>query len=101
MVLRGFLRHFFVDLNHEPQLDTITGNVATLTTRPPRGRSNAVLGGLLKKTKSSHRDERKILRDSESKPRTLTQGADTLTTEPRHFFATMLQYRSEEQNLFF
>ena len=31
---------FLVDLNHEPQpsLDTITGNVATLTIRPPRRR---------------------------------------------------------------
>jgi len=38
------------DLNHEPQpsLDTITGNVATLTTRPPRRRSAAVFGGVLK-----------------------------------------------------
>jgi len=38
------------DLNREPQpsLDTITGNVATLTTRPPRRRSYAVSGGLLK-----------------------------------------------------
>ena len=37
------------DLNREPQpsLDTITGNVATLTTRPPRRRSSAVFGGVL------------------------------------------------------
>jgi len=38
------------DLNREPQpsLDTITGNVATLTTRPPRRRSIAVFRALLK-----------------------------------------------------
>jgi len=38
------------DLNREPQpsLDTVTGNVATLTTRPPRRRLSAVFGGALK-----------------------------------------------------
>jgi len=38
------------DLNREPQpsLDTITGNLATITTRPPRRRSFAVFGALLK-----------------------------------------------------
>jgi len=37
------------DLNREPQpnLDTIAGNVATLTTRPPRRHSSAVFGGVL------------------------------------------------------
>ena len=37
------------DLNREPQpsLDTITGNVATLTTRPPRRRLPMVFGGVL------------------------------------------------------
>jgi len=37
------------DSNREPQpsLDTIIGNVATLTTRPPRRRPSLVLGGVL------------------------------------------------------
>jgi len=38
------------DLNREPQpsLDTIAGNVATLTTQPPRRRSSVVFGGVPK-----------------------------------------------------
>ena len=38
------------DLNCEPQpsLDTITGNVATLSTRPPRRRLIGVFGALFK-----------------------------------------------------
>jgi len=65
---------FFVDLNHEhqPILDTITGNVAKLTTRPPRKRLIAVFGALLGVSEEvSAKGERKVLRNLESNPRTL------------------------------
>ena len=50
------------DLTHEPQpsLDIITGNVATLTTRPPRRRLSPVFGGVLYWRSLAERKEEKF-----------------------------------------
>jgi len=48
-ILRGCARHLIADLNHEPlSLDTTTGNLATLTTRPLRRRLIMVFRSVIK-----------------------------------------------------
>jgi len=74
------------DLNREPQpsLDTITGNVATLATRPPRRRSTPVFGAILKWQSLRKRVKENFFRNRDSNPRTSDQGggyADHSTTE--------------------
>jgi len=102
-VLRGCPRHLIADrirtANFNRSLDTITGKVATLTTRPPRRRWIAAFGALLKWPSRRKGMKEKFWRNPDPNPWTLDRDADTLTTQPRYFVETPFRCRSQEQNL--
>jgi len=74
------------DLNreHQPSLGTITGtgNIATITTRPPRRRFNSVWRHT-SLTKSLLKGRKKMWRKRESNPRLIDSKASTVNTQPR------------------